>query len=74
MKAGVYRFKTIEEENKWVTIERIKEGKTVEDIDRYEYIRLQVKAYPPGIYRFKSVKEKQQDEIRRVIEAWDKKG
>ena len=73
MKPGVYRFKTIEEQNKFYFEHWLERGKKLEELDTYEYIRVKVKAYLPGIYRFKSIKEKQLDEVKRVIEAWELK-
>ncbi len=71
-KTSIHRFKTIIEQNEWELIKRLESGQRVDEFDRYEYVRLKVKPYPPGIYRFKTLKEKQDDEFKRVITAWEK--
>ena len=73
MKSGVYRFKTLKEENRFYFEHWLEKGKKLEDLNTYEYIRLKVKAYPPGVYRFKSIEEKYRDMVKRVIKAEEKK-
>ncbi len=70
-KDRIIRFKTIEEQSGWELINRLEKGEKVEDFDRFEWIRLRVKAYPSGIYRFKTIKEKNEDEFKRVMFSWD---
>lgn len=71
-KSSIHRFRTIVEQNNWELKHRLESGKRIDEIDRYEYMRLKVKAYPLGIYRFKTLKEKQEDEFKRVMSAWEK--
>jgi len=70
-KGFIYKFKTIVEQNNWELNHRLEGGKNISEIDRFEFIRLRVKTYPAGIYRFKSLKEKQTDEFKRVMKAWE---
>ena len=69
MKAGVYRFKTFEEANRFYIEHWLERGNILEEINTFEYIRLKVKAYLPGMYRYKTIEEKQKDMVRRVIKA-----
>ena len=71
-KGSIHKFRTIEEQNEWELIHRLENGERVEEFDRFEYMRLRVKPYPPGIYRFKILKEKQEDEFKRIMSAWEK--
>jgi len=73
MKSGVYRFKTLEEENRFYLEHWLERGKKLEELDTYEYVRTRVRAYAPGIYRFKTIGEKQHDEVEKVIKAWERK-
>ncbi|MDI6839852.1 MAG: hypothetical protein QMD71_03185 [bacterium] len=70
MSSSIHRFKTVEEQNRWELSHRITKNR-IDEIDRYEYMRLKVKPYPPGIYRYKNLQEKQEDEFRRVMKAWE---
>jgi hypothetical protein len=74
MKPGVYRFKDIEEQNEYELQHWLDIGLSYDEIDRYEYARLRYlpKAYRPGVYRYKNLKEKENDEFKRVMEAWNK--
>lgn len=71
MKAGVYRFKSFGEANRAYFEHWLGKGKRLEELDTYEYMRTRVKAYSPGIYRFKSIEEKEKDRVMRVIKAWN---
>lgn len=72
MKGSVHKFKTLSEQNSWEFESRLKEGKRIEEIDRFESVRSRVKPYPRGIYRFKTMEEQQVDEFRRVLTEWEK--
>lgn len=67
---NIYKFKTLEEQNEWELIQRLK-AKQIDELDRYEQIRVRVSPYPPGTYKFKTLEEKWQDEFERVMVAWD---
>ncbi|MEW6684956.1 MAG: hypothetical protein AB1393_01960 [Candidatus Edwardsbacteria bacterium] len=71
-KGSVHKFKTITEQNDWELKKRLENGEKLEEIDRFEYIRLKVKPYAKGIYRFKTLREKQTDEFIRIMTAWEK--
>lgn len=71
-KASIYRFRTIIEQDDWELRHRLEEGKTIEEINRFEYMCRMVKIYPVGIYRFKTIDEKRRDEFERVMKAWEK--
>ncbi|RKZ22583.1 hypothetical protein DRQ18_02295 [bacterium] len=70
MKRGIYRFRSFEEKEDFERRERLKEGLSPRDYDRFEYIRTHVKIYPPGIYRFRSIEEEWKDEFERVMKKW----
>ncbi len=70
-KGVIHRFKTIVEQTNWELRHRLEEGWGLDEIDRFEYIRLRVRAYTPGVYRFKTLKEKQADEFNKVMKAWE---
>lgn len=69
MKSGIYRFKTFEEADRAYFERWLEKGKKLEELNTYEDIRLRVKAYRPGIYRFKSIEKKHIDLVKRVIKA-----
>lgn len=71
-KGSIHKFRTIEEQNEWELIHRLENGEQVDEFDRFEYMQLRVKSYLPGIYRFKTLKEKQEDEFKRIMSAWEK--
>jgi hypothetical protein len=73
MKSKIFKFKTIKEaENfKWHNI--IKEGLPYWKFDRYEYARLHI-TFEPGVYRFKTLKEKRDWEFEQVCKKWTRQG
>jgi hypothetical protein len=73
MKSGIYRFKSIEEQNDWEVSQRIAEGIPYWKWDRYEYARLHTK-FRSGIYRFKTLREKEDWEFGEVTRQWTKQG
>lgn len=73
-KSGIYKFKTLKEQNDWELKYYLEKGKNIQEINRYENIRLKVKIFPEGIYKFTTLKEKWEYEFRKVMEAWSKTG
>lgn len=73
MKTGIYRFKTIEEADEFNWRIRIEEGLPYWEFDRYEYARFHI-LFDPGVYKFKSLKEKEDWEFNQVCEKWKKQG
>ena len=71
-KNSIHKFNTITEQNDWELKSRLESGNRIDQIDRFEYLRLRLKPYPSGIYRFKTLDEKQKDEFKRVMKAWEK--
>ena len=72
--AEILKFKTIEKAFEWQLKKWFSEGKSFEEIDRFEADRLKTKIYKPGIYKFKTVEEKLNDEIERLFKALENAG
>lgn len=70
-KVRIYKCKNFEEANKIYFEHWLRQGKNLEELDNYEYIRTKVRAYPPGIYKFKTIEEKERETVLRVVEMWD---
>ncbi len=67
MGTKILRFKNIEEAEKLKWEKIIEEGLPYWENDRFEYARLRVK-FTPGIYRFRTLKEKSEWELKEVCE------
>lgn len=67
----IYKFKNLEEGNKKYLEYWLGKGKKLEELDSYEAMRIRVRAYASGIYKFKTMKEKEKDTVIRVIKAYD---
>ena len=63
----VLKFKTIEEAHNWQVERWFALGKTFLEIDRFERACQKLSLYEPGIYKFKTQKEKFQDQFKRLI-------
>lgn len=70
-KGSIHRFRTIIEQNNWELKKHLEKGERVDEIDRFEYIRIRGKVYSQGVYRFKTLREKQEDEFKRVMKVWE---
>jgi len=69
MSTKIYRFKSIEEADRFEWLRRIKQGLPYWEFDRFEYARLCI-AFEPGIYKFRTFKEKEDWEFNQVCENW----
>mgnify|MGYP001104136554 CR=1 FL=1 len=69
MATKVFRFKTIEKAEKYKWKKILEESLPYWEYDRYEYARLNVK-FRSGIYRFRTLKEKNEWEMQEVCERW----